>query len=588
MGGHYILKINNRCNMNCIFCADSVESRREPDMSLEAIKEGLKKNSKSFDSLIITGGEPTIYKNLLYAIKYAKTCGFKWISIATNGLLLSNKNIVERLYRAGVDSVQISYFANDDRTFKALSRTNLQNDLIDRAIRNAVEIGMTVRNNVVINNLNYKQLPEIVEKLKGFGVSHINLAFMNPVGTSVINGRSISALRFSDVMPYIRECVKISRDGMLTLENFPLCVAGEFREILSDLMKPEENQDYYNSAKHKPEECKGCIYYDECSGVWEAHLRQFGKGEIRPKYLEDMFKRYKYEISGIEAGVKKASILTVDAGAVDKYVKFLEKKSYHALPSVFSFGILDEKLRMDGNGMYSLYIAKERDAVEELKELDYYHQLKKPHPELTPREIFYRIGSLLGYPGCCSRFLWGRKTRGEYYLMYNLSDCQYEDETIYPLMALKRSDSVSHLLNNFSFGFPKLIQFFVCNYECENAAKIAEKLLDYIKINHPDEYELYKKELKRPILFFSSHRFIRFDLKEKSDKIYYNEANFDETITDRLGSEKSHNFLKIAKTFKEGNAFDIAKDKIVVYKDEKVLDTYQKKHKFDGIFIEFK
>ncbi|MCH7974415.1 MAG: hypothetical protein IH949_11130 [Bacteroidetes bacterium] len=58
---------------------------------------------------------------------------------------------------------------------------------------------------------------------------------------------------------------------------------------------------------------------------------------------------------------------------------------------------------------------------------------------------------------------------------------QFDDETLYPMVALKRSKKVSYLLNNFSDYGPSLINFFVCKYDCKNALNIVKKIFDFVK-----------------------------------------------------------------------------------------------------------
>ena len=140
MNGHYILKLNNKCNMNCLFCADSSEIRRMPDKDFDELREALSNNRKKFDSLIITGGEPTIYKRLFSIIKHAKrVCQYNHICLVSNGLLLSNEIFLDELIKAGVDSFQISYFALDEKKYTALSRTPNMFCHASKAIMNIIK-----------------------------------------------------------------------------------------------------------------------------------------------------------------------------------------------------------------------------------------------------------------------------------------------------------------------------------------------------------------------------------------------------------------------------------------------------------------
>ena len=105
MPAHYIVKLNSLCNLNCCFCADSIEARGVPDFKYDALIKGLERNRQLHDSLIISGGEPTIYPNLLPFLHHAKkVCGYKRISLTTNGVMLSSQKNADALIHAGVDA----------------------------------------------------------------------------------------------------------------------------------------------------------------------------------------------------------------------------------------------------------------------------------------------------------------------------------------------------------------------------------------------------------------------------------------------------------------------------------------------------
>ena len=88
-GGHYILKLNNKCNNLCNFCADGWEIRNRKDPSFEEVKKQiLGARKEGFHRLIITGGEPTISPYLFKTIDFARQSGIDHIYLCTNARLL--------------------------------------------------------------------------------------------------------------------------------------------------------------------------------------------------------------------------------------------------------------------------------------------------------------------------------------------------------------------------------------------------------------------------------------------------------------------------------------------------------------------
>lgn len=287
MGGHYIININNECNSYCSFCADSEEKRSRKNKSYQTLIAELEDARRKFSSLIISGGEPTIYSHILDYIKHAKdVCKYDRISITSNGFLFYYEDFVDKLIENGVNDFVISFQIQDAKIYDAICKVRNSFHYVDMGIRNLRERNQTVRANTVIHKLNYKHLDKIVEYLIESGIVSIQLAFMNPIGVSVINGKSVMAISYTETMPIVKKAFKIADKfgfGNLFIENFPICIAEPYMNNMSDLNQPKENKDYYNATKSKPGICFDCQYYDKCNGAWIAYLNQFGNSELKPR-----------------------------------------------------------------------------------------------------------------------------------------------------------------------------------------------------------------------------------------------------------------------------------------------------------------
>lgn len=94
------------CNNNCLFCCDrdlhngSLSSSKlyltlygTPYLTLKGfMKESKKINS--IDSILFTGGETILNKNLTSFIRLSKKLGYKNIGLQTNGRLLCYKSLL--------------------------------------------------------------------------------------------------------------------------------------------------------------------------------------------------------------------------------------------------------------------------------------------------------------------------------------------------------------------------------------------------------------------------------------------------------------------------------------------------------------
>jgi len=262
----------------------SVRSRL--DFDYKKLIKSLEENRKRFESLIISGGEPTIYPYILKYIRHAKKiCKYKKIFIATNGFMLYYDSFVDKLILAGVDTFQISFVTHHEKIFDGVTKVKGAFRYVTKGILNVKKRNKKVVINAVIHKLNYKSIDESVAFLINNGVDLVQLAFMNPIGSSIINGKSPLQVTYTELMPYIKGAFK-KAEGMnfdnLYIENIPICIAKEFIPRISDLRKPKENKDYYNAGKTKPGKCKKCLYFDVCDGAWKAYVKQFGEEELKP------------------------------------------------------------------------------------------------------------------------------------------------------------------------------------------------------------------------------------------------------------------------------------------------------------------
>lgn len=127
------------CNFRCPFCQNSslvLSPDQEPELSQEEILNFLKKRQGILDGVCITGGEPTLHKELFDFLKKIKELQYS-IKLDTNG---SNPSVVKELVKEGlIDKVAMDIKACPENypNLCGLSQVNL------KSIENTVEFLMT-------------------------------------------------------------------------------------------------------------------------------------------------------------------------------------------------------------------------------------------------------------------------------------------------------------------------------------------------------------------------------------------------------------------------------------------------------------
>jgi len=102
------LAITYKCNNSCGHCYVARDSKKFPELDLESIKKILDILwDVGVPHIALTGGEPTLRKDLLEIIEYGQEKGFV-MGIITNGRKFSDEKLVREAIEKGLDYAQIT------------------------------------------------------------------------------------------------------------------------------------------------------------------------------------------------------------------------------------------------------------------------------------------------------------------------------------------------------------------------------------------------------------------------------------------------------------------------------------------------
>lgn len=121
------------CNFSCEFChnKDLVEGIEET-FSHQTVFDHLEKRKNIIDGVVITGGEPTLQKNLVSFIQDIKSKGFK-VKLDTNGY--KPEVLATLLDNDLVDYVAMDIKNTTDKYAQTISQSTLEFDSIQRSIK---------------------------------------------------------------------------------------------------------------------------------------------------------------------------------------------------------------------------------------------------------------------------------------------------------------------------------------------------------------------------------------------------------------------------------------------------------------------
>ncbi len=174
------------CNLNCIFCwrkGNRKPTKRELSEKrlLKIVKEAAEMDVREW--IVSGGGEPLVRKSTtLKILKEIKKFGM-WGLLTTNGTLL-NESDAKFLIKIGWDQVQFSIdgpnekindFLRPPNSFKRITKNvSILRELREKSKSSKPYIGF----NTVINKMNYKLIPEMIELAYEVGS---DLVFFEPI-----------------------------------------------------------------------------------------------------------------------------------------------------------------------------------------------------------------------------------------------------------------------------------------------------------------------------------------------------------------------------------------------------------------------
>jgi len=130
-----LIKTTLNCNHYCPRCPHGMgitPRGKAYDIKFETLQKVLDEGSeKGLQSVVFTGGEPTLHPEFIKFIAYASNKGFPDISVITNGSLLSDK-IIDGILDHDVTRINISFDSITPSTYKKVRGV----DDYDKIIRN--------------------------------------------------------------------------------------------------------------------------------------------------------------------------------------------------------------------------------------------------------------------------------------------------------------------------------------------------------------------------------------------------------------------------------------------------------------------
>ncbi len=276
-----IMNITYKCANRCVFCAtgDRVSAALEWD-KIDAILR--QHRAEGTDLLDIDGGEPTTHPRLVDAITLAQALGYRAINLTSNGRLLRDRALADRLVNSGITHLLISVHGPDAAVHDAavdvagaFEQTMAGIDNVMALRPASVDTGMNVT--IVRGNVDHLLPLTALAIEKGF--AKINFQFTTPFGRAWEDvvppldeaARAVMAVidRYAD-----RIQVHVINAQLCAFPGYESYVAGDLQKLgrtmvfAADPRFPEQVNlyDWLGAKREKREVCATCPWTTVCEG----------------------------------------------------------------------------------------------------------------------------------------------------------------------------------------------------------------------------------------------------------------------------------------------------------------------------------
>ena len=299
------IQLGHMCNNRCVFCSSGQATERGQALPMDlAPVLGALERAKEQGARKVTflGGEPTLQRAFLPALRRATDLGFDEVEIFTNGVKAARRSFVDEVAAIGRFSWR---FSIQGGTAEAHDRAVVKSGAfarICRAMEHVRAHGHRITANACINEESYRSLPDYVDLVRRYGIEQLHIDVVRPSSAGERTDAYLGEImpRHAVMAPYF--------DAMLSafeawnpafdvnVGNLPYCVLPQWShrihhggldtltfasDLENDLSGKNKYEAQHSDKRHGPR-CRACAFETQCSGVFDAYHRIHGVDDLRP------------------------------------------------------------------------------------------------------------------------------------------------------------------------------------------------------------------------------------------------------------------------------------------------------------------
>jgi MoaA/NifB/PqqE/SkfB family radical SAM enzyme len=276
VGKSPFIYVGYQCNNCCVFCFEA--DREFPKKTTAQVKEEIRIIRDNFDLINFMGQEPTLREDIVELVGYAKNLGFKEVGITTNGRMFAYSGFTKDILKSGLTQIVLTVAGSDSQTH---DRHTLTRESFSQALDGTKNIlkykpsYLSFIINIMVTQVNFKKLPEMVDFYADLGIKEINIGHVMPLNKKIRKSKTIVA-KMQDVVPFLVQSYEKHKNQIKFLfVEYPACVFNKKYRAMAFPCLEE------NPQKKRIDLCQRCSYRNKCSGVSRDYLNLYGDKEFK-------------------------------------------------------------------------------------------------------------------------------------------------------------------------------------------------------------------------------------------------------------------------------------------------------------------
>ncbi|MCA9715859.1 MAG: radical SAM protein, partial [Myxococcales bacterium] len=305
-GAQIEIQLGHVCNNRCVFCVSGQMTEQRLAGTIDTapvLRELEAAAARGAKKLTILGGEPTLQRSFLPALRRAVELEFEEIVIFTNGVKTRRRSFVDELVALGRFTWRFSIQGGNEAAHDRVTQKQGAFARIIEGMRHLKELGQRVTANACINEHSYRSLPDFPALIQAHDITQLHLDMIRPSDAGVRTDEYLRAImpRYADMAPYFREMLEgfeaIDPEFDVNVGNYPYCLLPEWSHKIhhdgeatmtvaadgaNELSKPWNKYEVKRVDKRHPPQCDACVFKPQCNGIFDKYAQFYGHDEFVP------------------------------------------------------------------------------------------------------------------------------------------------------------------------------------------------------------------------------------------------------------------------------------------------------------------